>query len=287
MLFVPNAEFRRRAREVLKPNLPTALLVALIATLPSLLPQVVAALTGADRLPYQLLSQAASIRPESLSALLAEHQGALQLSGAAVLLSLLLSPVLTLGQTWFSLRLLRHEAGVLTDVFARLGAFFKALGLSILTALYVILWELPGVAVTVLSTLWFSATQSSFALMLFYPGMMLMLIFGVRAALRVSQADLLLADDPSRGVIACMRESRRMMQNRLVQFLALMLSFIGWYLLLFFLDNMLYGILGPVVSSTLSMLLQLVLGVYMQFTVSAFYLYLREETQIQPEVTVE
>ena len=287
MPFIPNAEFRRRAREALKPIFPTALLVALIASLPSMVPQIAASLTDVAQIPFLLLRQADALTPGSLQALLAEHQSGLQLTGTLLLISLFLSPVLALGETWFSLRVFRGEGAALTDVFARLGSILKAFGLSILTALYVVLWELPGLVLSVVSSTMLLRTGSSIWSMLFYPAFILSVVLGVRAMLRVCLASHLLADDPARGILHCMKESRRMMENRGIQFFVLMLSFIGWYLVLYFLDSLLSGIFGGVVGSTFSMLLQLALNVYMNFTVTAYYLQVLQEMQPQAEVSVE
>lgn len=87
------------------------------------------------------------------------------------------------------------------DLFASTKYLLKALGLSIMIALFTILWSL------------------------------LFIIPGIIAAYRYSQAIFVLVENPDKGVMQCIRESREMMVGHKWEFFVLELSFILWQLL--------------------------------------------------------
>lgn len=109
--------------------------------------------------------------------------------------------VLTVGMTLYTLRVSRGEKAGVGDLFDGFGLFFKIIGLNILLALYVFLWSL----------------------LLFIPGII--------AAYRYSMAIYLLLDHPDWKVTRCLRESKRLMRGHKWELFVLELSFIGWALL--------------------------------------------------------
>lgn len=62
-------------------------------------------------------------------------------------------------------------------------------------------------------------------------GTLLLVVPGVVAHYRYSQASFLLIDDPTRSPIQCLRESAMLMAGRKLELLSLDLSLVGWYLL--------------------------------------------------------
>lgn len=60
---------------------------------------------------------------------------------------------------------------------------------------------------------------------------LLLIIPGIIAAFRYSQAYTILADDPTKGVMQCLRESKELMINNKFKLFCLELSFIGWAIL--------------------------------------------------------
>lgn len=60
---------------------------------------------------------------------------------------------------------------------------------------------------------------------------LLLIIPGIIAALAYSQALYILLDDPEKGVMECLKESRRMMKGHKWELFRLNLSFLGWWLL--------------------------------------------------------
>ncbi|MGN0777934.1 MAG: DUF975 family protein [Aristaeellaceae bacterium] len=281
---IPNAMLRMKARQALKPVLPIILLCALVANLPSLATQTVTILTGSNPLSY-LLSQVSTVSELSelmmdearLTAVLQGYaaDGRHILSIALSVLSWLLSPVLTLGLTWCLLELLRgHTIGV-GSVFGRMSCFFKSIGLNLLTALKLVLWGLPGAGVMLLSMLFLFLPDSGTATWLltvgYMVGMVLMIVLMLRAMLHYSIATIYLADDPELGVRGALRASIAMMRRRKMLLFSLMMTFVLWLMLLSLLTDLISAMLGMVIASTLSMLLQLMIHVYMQTSICAFY----------------
>ena len=267
----PSGVFKAKAREALMNHWQTALLIALIVNLPTLLAQGIAVFTGNDiaRRSEDLLI--ALMRDgqldnahilDGLTALMNETGIWLMIGLRAV--AWIITPVLSLGMThWLLLRLRKKEAGVDT-VFSRLPVFLKSIGLHLLTALKTLLWMLPGAAVSMLSV-----TTGS---MLIYAGMGIMLVLGVMAALRYALAEYKLADEPETGVLACIRESKRVMAGKKGALLSLEISFIFWYLGEYMVSSLLTGFGGGVLSLMFQMLAGMALSVYITCSVGSFYL---------------
>lgn len=285
----PSGVFKAKAREALMNHWQTALLIALIVNLPTLLAQGIAVFTGNDiaRRSEDLLI--ALMRDgqldnahilDGLTALMNETGIWLMIGLRAV--AWIITPVLSLGMThWLLLRLRKKEAGVDT-VFSRLPVFLKSIGLHLLTALKTLLWMLPGAAVSMLSVIpllgarggdneavYSALTTGS---MLIYAGMGIMLVLGVMAALRYALAEYKLADEPETGVLACIRESKRVMAGKKGALLSLELSFIFWYLGEYMVSSLLTGFGGGVLSLMFQMLAGMALSVYITCSVGSFYL---------------
>ena len=79
--------------------------------------------------------------------------------------------------------------------------YLKTLGLMLVTGIFIVLWSL------------------------------LLIVPGIIAALRYSQAFYILADDPGKGIMQCINESKARMQGNKAKFFCLTLSFIGWIIL--------------------------------------------------------
>ncbi|MGN0659458.1 MAG: DUF975 family protein [Emergencia sp.] len=106
---------------------------------------------------------------------------------------------------------------------------------------------------------------------------LLLVVPGIIAAIRYSQAFYILADHPEKGIMECINESKRMMNGNKGRFFCLCLSFIGWAILA--------SILGSVISvwsdgslSILKVLLDFVASIpyffflaYMNTAETAFY----------------
>ena len=109
--------------------------------------------------------------------------------------------VFTFGITAFILTFVRLRKVRPELVLSGFELYFKCLLLSIVTTGLIILWAF------------------------------LLVIPGIVAAYRYSQAYYILADDPTKGVMQCIQESKEMMRGNKMKRFLLDISFIGWYFL--------------------------------------------------------
>ena len=122
--------------------------------------------------------------------------------------SLLLSLAATLvigfiqmGYTAYTLRVVNRQPAGINDLFAYARYCLKIWGLTIVMCIFVMLWSL---------LFWFP---------------------GIIAYYRYSQAFYILAENPEKGIMDCINESKAMMYGHKMDKFVLDLSFILWYLL--------------------------------------------------------
>jgi uncharacterized membrane protein len=295
---VPSYAFRARARAAMKPVMSVLIVVALIATLPSILSSSLTMLTGAS--PDQVLTNfsnrtmqvkekygldastdelPAGIDENALAAdvlrvydtFYTESETFVREKGPIVIaltvMTILLSPVLQLGLISALLHALRRQEFSVAIVFSRLRIYPKALGLTLLLGLKYLMWMLPGIAVMVLG--FFLPAEASLLVMLL--GMAAMIVPVIPAVYRYAMATYILADAPETGVLACIRRSKEIMQGRKMELFSLELSFIGWGLLAIYAEALLTGMLGTVLGMTLGQFASLLVTVYTQCSIAAFY----------------
>lgn len=259
-----------RARQALKGRWHTALMVSLIAMLPSLVMQVAVVLTQRN-----YVEQHAGITVE---ALLADTQGLMQAFVLPVIVPMLVQLAtcfLTLGMLNYLLGILRGTEGSVATVFSRARYFLKAMGLQFAVGLKVVLWLLPLMAmaaalVFLLPDNGEGMSVAAYVLGVGYPIAVSVLV--VWLLMRYAMATTLQADEPEKGVFQCIRESVLMMKGRKGRLIMLELSFFGWVLLQSAAQSLLMELAGAVVGSTVGMTLNMFLQVYMQTTLCAFYL---------------
>ncbi len=187
------------------------------------------------------------------------------LSGLYVLL---VSGAMQLGITLYFLATFRKHNVQLADIFLGFEKFGKALGLFLYQALFIFLWTL------------------------------LLIVPGIIASIRYSQAFFILADDPDKGIRQCMDESKAMMKGNKGKYFLLSLSFIGWGILASVPSNIIQSIGGVVSNNSFVIALFTIVGAlfiapllaYMYSTFAGFYEilsgHLIKETMPVP-VTVE
>ena len=289
-MFYPSGIFRMKARAVLKDHWQTALLIALIVNLPTLLMQGFSAFTGNDLIP-RLNSVLVSASRDGLlpqEQLLKEIDVLLGSTSfwtmrGLELLAWLITPCLTLGMYRWLLNRVRGLEDPVSTVLCRMNQFFRAIGLQLLIILKVLLWMLPGIA-AMAWVMWpaiqagskqaqLEALQRSQGLTL--PALILMAVPGAIAALRYALSEYIMAEKPETGILACIRRSKAMMQNQKRNLFLLLFSFLLWYLAELLVASMLTGVLSFLVQ----MLAGLALNVYMACSVCAFYLRLEEAEQ--------
>lgn len=287
---VTNYELKLRARAALKDNWQIALMVALIASLPSLASQVVAIMTQSSAVVLMNnLTNVMLQNPDVTDLVVLLEQAGITAkkclpSTLLGVLSALVSPFLTLGMLNYFFKLLRgEEDAVIETVFSRKSCFFKAIGLRVMVWIRVMLWMLPGWALMVIP-LALVAVSPELALKVLpavmFIGTALMTVLGVRAVLHYAMADRVMAEAPGKGINQCIRESVGIMRYRKMLLFSLEISFILLHIGITLAEGLLMGMLGSVLASTASMALSFVLNVYIQMAVSAFYLTYRGEEAI-------
>ncbi len=267
-----NLLHRIRAKGVLKGNWAIALLAALIASVPSLLMQIVSTRVFGnwyEKLIRAYYTAGTAFETEAQQLGLQLREAAPLLVGT-LLIAIVLTPVLHVGQRHYTLGLLRGEEPDVTAVFRRLPILLKALGQAALILVRCLIWAIPGVALTVGLALIPSIPQA-LATPLVWLTTLLILVPVLREYLSCAMAPWILADDPAQGVFASVRRSREVMNGKRMQLLSLFLSF---YWMLFMLNlalNLFLGALPVVISMTVGMAAELAVNVYMLTAVGSFY----------------
>lgn len=150
----------------------------------------------------------------------------------------------------------------------------KLLLLSIWQLLRMYVWMLPGMAVMFAGTfvmLFFGGFVSMLGEVLLFSGFAFSMVLGVRAGLHYILAPIALMDDPTRSVNGCIRASWSVMRNRKGEYFVLMLSFFGWRMLVMLIGQFAIGTLMTIVALTASMVASLVLNLYINGTLVAFW----------------
>jgi len=162
---------------------------------------------------------------------------------------LLVTGAFTLGITLFFLALFRRQDVNPGDVFLGFERFGRALGLMLFQTLFIFLWSL------------------------------LLIVPGIIAAIRYSQAFFVLADNPDMGIRECMNESKRMMKNNKAKYFCMNISFIGWLILASLVIGIVESVVGifigsVVVESIVSVIIGLIMApvtAYIYSTQAGFY----------------
>ena len=299
-MYIPSGYYRKKALAALKGHWQPALLVALIVNLPTLLMQGVSAFTNNDLLSRMESFIVASSRDGRLSpeTLMGELNTILSstffwsIRGLEIV-AMLITPCLALGMYKWLTDLIRGQEQPVGTVFSRMRYFFRAIGLQLMIILKVILWMLPGIAVSVLLLLPAFRAGTADAQMAaleqaeryYLLPLLLTVIPGVMAALRYALSEYIMAEKPETRIMACIRRSKDLMKDQKRNLFLLMVSFILWYLLEMLVSSFLPGLVGLVFQ----MLAGLALNVYMAASVAVFYLRLDHaaETQESPDAEPE
>ncbi len=282
---LPAFEFRRRARAAMKPIMPLLLVVAMIAALPSLIGQTVTLLTGAD--PNAMLAE--YYTQERMTAITSGDAAAVQAASQEImdgvtaffqekapfmvittLITWLLSPVLTLGFNHTLIKTLRREEIAVSTVLSRLPLFFKAIGLNLMIFLRLVLWMLPGMALSMFGAV-VTLLEPSIGGLLMLAAMAVMFVLMIRAMYSYRLATYIMADVPETGINGSIRRSKEVMKGRRMELFGLEFSFLGWRLLLSMGQSMLLSLFGGVLGMTLGMFASLFLQTYLCMAEAAFY----------------
>lgn len=282
---LPAYEFRRRAREAMKPAMSVLVLVTLIAMLPSLISQTITLLTNADPstaiMSLYTNERMTALFGENAAAALAASDELLTgmksffsekwpIIALTTLLTHLFGPVLSLGYEYTLLKTLRRQDISTRTVLERLPLFFKAIGLNLMLMLRLFLWMLPGMALSMVAAV-VLVSETTVGTLLFFVAMILMFVLMIRAMYSYRLSTYVMADVPRAGINAAIRRSKEVMNGRRGELFSLELSFLGWRLLLSVLQTTLLGLLGSVLGMALNMFASMILQMYIYMAEAAFY----------------
>lgn len=116
----------------------------------------------------------------------------------------LFSSILDFGYQLLCLKFSNRDSSMsYSDLFIGIRYLFKVLGLYLMMFIFTVLW------------------------------LFVFIVPGIIATYRYSQAVFILAENPEKGILQCIRESKEMMIGHKFEYFVLELSFILWFLLLF------------------------------------------------------
>ena len=252
--------YKHRARQALKGNWQTALLVTFFAGIFLTIAQVWQSTAFRDiEAVVNSLTSALNAMPEGVSAESVQFQEIRQLYQhlfaaitavpdityygliAANLLALVITPALSVGSSrYFIARIDGQELGLKEGLLGRLRIWHKALWLYVMMGVRVMLWSL------------------------------LLVVPGIIAAIRYSMAPYYLAEDPSLTASEAIRKSKESMNGQKMGYFMLQLSFVGWNLLITVVQLFLVDV-NVVVSMVAAQFISLAVSAYMMASNAAFY----------------
>jgi len=133
-------------------------------------------------------------------------------------LLLMLQPFFNVGFMSFCIKTFRSQKTEFNELFKGFIFFIKVISIFILSAVFVFLWSL------------------------------LLIIPGIVAGYKYRQAYYILLEDPEKGALSCISESKLIMHGRKLDLFILDLSFIGWYFLRFMLMLTPFLFIVPILS---------------------------------------
>ena len=189
-------ELKSSARKIIAENAPKVFFVSILYILfTTVLSELQWRLPGTSAAIDQFLERISAGEQAGLAMLYSNFRP----PGAALTVVLrLMVPVLHAGYMSYCLKLNREIEGEYKDILDGFLFFIKILMISIITSILTILWSL------------------------------LFLFPGIAAHYRYRQAYYILLDNPEKGIMQCIRESKRLMAGRKLDLFLVDLSFIGW-----------------------------------------------------------
>ena len=267
---------KRRARDCIRTAVPAAWLVTLVYILLTDGVSTVISLFLPNPLAQaaQLISQGADpihVMEYILSG------GRLSLFVFVTILITLYICVMQVGYLIYGLNLIRSRPAGYGDLTGGFSFAGKIIGLSLLISLYAALWcTAISMVIAMIFVFLLSGMAASFPMrvllsLLFWAAMIVTI---VAVLLRYALATPALADQPSLGVFGALRRSKELMRGRKGAYLVLILSFLGWLLLvalLTWLGGLPGSWLGRLLSTLLPLPLMLWLTPYMTCSQLLFY----------------
>lgn len=225
--------FKTKAKEMLKGNWQTAMLVAFFSGILGTVLQVLQMVLLPNQMNF--LSVEAYTR-----AVLQVPQSSWIIMLAVSVLTLLASPALGLGCNHYFVRLAHGEDLGVGSLFSRFCIFGKALWLYLRMFVQIFLWSL----------------------LLFIPGII--------AAIRYSMAPYYLAENPDLSAGEALQRSKAAMANQKMSYFSLVLSFYGWMLLAMLAQTYL-GEVNYVLGTVVGLAFQVWIAAYQNAAIAQFF----------------
>lgn len=228
---------KRAAKEAVRQTRPRPWLVMLVYTLLTTVLSLV--LCAVAYVPILTSFPVNRFRPVSPSGVTSSLSLALPLMLFLYVFLILFSAVMQTGQQYYCMKVWRREPSGIRDLFHGFSMVPRVLALFGLILLFTLLWTLLGMVVLV-PALWllFRVTAASYLLtelsgLLVFPLQIVFMAYLYNRVLPYSMAFYLLLDHPEYTARQALAESKIMMKGRRWSYMALILSFAGWFLLIF------------------------------------------------------
>ena len=232
---MPGIELKAGARKLMSENSPKILFVTVIlVVVATLMSELQYRLPGTSNAVSQMLDQLAAGERLSVGLLYSNMKPP---GVALAALLALMRPVVEVGYVRYCMNVSRGEKGGYGDLLDGFLFFGKIIMIFLIKLVLILLWSL------------------------------LLIVPGVIAAYRYRQAYYVLLDDPDKGPIQCIIESRRLMSGRKIDLFLLDFSFLGWIILDIIVTNIMALLAVPFPLPIVS----IYLTPYVGLTRAAFY----------------
>ena len=214
--------FKREAKELMRESTPHYMLVMLIYVLLTTgLSYVVSALSGIESIGSGILGMFLN------------------------LLIALFSMVLSVGLANYTLNLARRKPTAMGDLFEGFSFAGRSIGMNILVAVYSFLWGMLAVVgfavvIGIAAVVMEAVTAVGVILMVAAYIALIVAVFAI--TLRYAMAQFALVEHPDDGASAAIRRSVQIMKGNKGKYFVLMLSFIGWGLLIALISMLVMGV---------------------------------------------
>lgn len=214
--------FKREAKEMMRESTPHYMLVMLV---------------------YVLLTTGLSYVVSALSGI--ESIGSGVIGMFLNLLIFLFSMVLSVGLANYVLNLARRKPTAVGDLFEGFSFVGRSIGMNVQVMVYTFLWSMlavvgfsfaVGISVVVLEII------PAAGVVLMIAAYIALIVAILAIALRYSMARFVLADKPGEGATAAVRRSVQIMKGNKGKLFGLILSFIGWGLLIALISMLVMGV---------------------------------------------
>jgi len=187
------------------------------------------------------------------------------------LLMLIVNALFLPGFIKMALKVVRGQKTTIEDLFSETELFFKYIGISlVLFAIFLILGLLAAIDFRSLIAIMFFNAQINIALAIFLIafGIILavaILLVTIYIAISFSQVVFVLVDEPKLSIKNILSKSFDMMENYIIEYLVLVLSFIGWFILCILTFGLLFLLIVPYFVVTAALFYEIVKKEYQEY----------------------